>query len=76
MLRTNETRYIGWHETCRCKCRLNVSVCNNRQRRSNDKCRCECKKLIEKGIHNKGFIWNLSNSECEYIRWWWEIFRL
>ena len=23
--RTNETRYIGWHGTCRCKCRLNAS---------------------------------------------------
>ena len=76
MLRSNEARYIGWHETCRCECRLNVSVCNNIQRRSNDKCKCECKKFIEKGIYNKGFIWNLSNSECEYIMWRWGIFRL
>ena len=29
MARTNETRYAGWYETCRCKCRLNASVCNN-----------------------------------------------
>ena len=28
---TNETRYIGWHETCRCKCRLDASVCNNKK---------------------------------------------
>ena len=32
MLRTNETRHIKWHETCRCKCRLDTSVCNNKQR--------------------------------------------
>ena len=32
MLRTNETRHIKWHETCKCKCRLDVSVCNNKQR--------------------------------------------
>ena len=32
MSRTNETRHIKWHETCKCKCRLDVSVCNNKQR--------------------------------------------
>ena len=26
MSRTNETRYIGWHKTCRCKCRLDAIV--------------------------------------------------
>ena len=30
MSRTNETRHIEWHETCKCKCRLNSSVCNNK----------------------------------------------
>ena len=24
--RTNETRHIGMHETCKCKCRLDVSI--------------------------------------------------
>ena len=32
---------------------------------NNDKCRWECKKLIDKGICDKGFIWNPSNCECE-----------
>ena len=32
MSRTNETRHIEWHETCKCKCRLDASVCNNKQR--------------------------------------------
>ena len=27
--------------------------------------RCECKELIDQGICDKGFIWNLSNCECE-----------
>ena len=31
MSRTNETRHIKWHETCKCKCRLDASVCNNKQ---------------------------------------------
>ena len=29
MSRTNETRQIEWHETCKCKCRLDGRVCNN-----------------------------------------------
>ena len=61
--RTNETRCIKLHETC--KCRLDASVCNNKQRRNEDKCRCECKELIDKGSCDKGFIWNPSNCECE-----------
>ena len=30
MSRTNETRHIEWHETCKCKCRLDARVCNNK----------------------------------------------
>ena len=65
MSRTNETRHIEWHKTCKFKCRLNASVCNNKQRWNEDKCRCECKELINKGMCGKGFIWNPSNCECE-----------
>ena len=65
MSRTNETRHVEWHETCKCKCRLDASVCNNKQRWNEDKCRCECKELIDKGVCDKGFIWNPSNCECE-----------
>ena len=32
MLRTNKTRHIKWHETCKCKCRLDGTVYNNKQR--------------------------------------------
>ena len=62
---TNKTSYIKRHETCKCKCRLDASVCNNKQRWNEDKCRCECKELIDKGICDKGFNWNPSNWECE-----------
>ena len=47
---TNETRYIKWHETCKCKCRLHASVYNKKQRWNEDKFRFECKELIGKGI--------------------------
>ena len=38
MSRTNETRHIKWYETCKCKCRLDAGVCNNKQGRNSDKC--------------------------------------
>ena len=65
MSRTNETRFIEWHETCKCECRLDAIVCNNKQRWNNDKYQCECKELIDKGVCYKGFSQNSSNCECE-----------
>ena len=65
MSRTNEIRSIKLHEICKCKCRLDATVCNNKQLWNNDKRRCECKELIDKGSFDKGFIWSPSNCECE-----------
>ena len=63
--RTNETRHIEWRKTCKCKCRLDASLCNNKKRWNEDKCRCECKELIDKKMCDQGFIWNPSNCECK-----------
>ena len=41
--RTNKTRHVKWHESCKCKCRLDASVCNNKQRCNKNKYSCECK---------------------------------
>ena len=65
MSRTNETKHIEWHETCKCSYRLDASGCNNKQRSNEDKCGCECKELIDKGVCDKGVIWNPSNCKCE-----------
>ena len=65
MSRTNETRHIEQHETCKCKCRLDASVCINKQYWNDDKCQCECKELIGKGVCDKEYIWSPSNCECE-----------
>ena len=65
MSRTNETRHMKWHETCKCKWRLDASVCNNKQRWNDNRCRSECKELIDKGVCDEGFIWNPSNFECD-----------
>ena len=69
MSKTNEASYIKLNETCKCKCRLDAGVCNNKQlnnkqRWNEDKCNCECKQLIDKGSCDKGFTWNPSN--CKY----------
>ena len=66
MSRTNETRHIEWHEMCKCVCKFGANVWNDKQRWNKDKCRCECKELIDKGMCDKGFIWNPSNCECEF----------
>ena len=65
MSRTNESRSIKSNETCKCICRLNKIICNNKQRWSKDQCRCECKELIDKDICDKGSIFNPSNCRCE-----------
>ena len=65
MSKTNETRHIEWHLTFKCKCRLETSVCNNKQRWNDDKGRCECKQVIHKGVCDKRFIRNPSNWEGE-----------
>ena len=65
MSRANETKNIKWHETYKCECTLNSTVCNNKQRWNKNKCRCEYKELIDKGAFDKGFVWNPVNYECE-----------
>ena len=63
--RTNETRHTELHETCKCKCRLDTSLCKSKQRCDNKKCRRECKELIDKGIYDKRHILNPNNCKCE-----------
>ena len=53
------------HETCKYICRLDVIVCNKKQRWNKNTCRCECKELIDEVVCDKGFFWNPSNCECE-----------
>ena len=63
---TNQTKHIESHGNCKCKCRLDSSACNNKQRWNKDTCRCECRELTGNGICDKGFSWNPSNCNCEY----------
>ena len=63
--RTNETRHIEQHETCKCKRKSGANICNNKQPWNKDTCKCECRELIDKGVCDKGFIWKPSNCELE-----------
>ena len=31
MSRTYQTRFIAWHETCKCECKFGANICNNKQ---------------------------------------------
>ena len=63
MSQQNKTKQIISRESCKCVCRLNPVVCNNKQKWNKDKCRCEC--LTNKKCNNSKF-WNPINCECEY----------
>ena len=42
LMRLNETRNVLWHESCKCVCQLNSSVCNSKQIWNSDTCSCGC----------------------------------
>ena len=63
----NKAKQIKWHESCKCECRLDTIICNNKQKWNKDKCRCECKKFVNKKCNNDS-IWNPSSCKWEYKR--------
>ena len=70
LMRLNETRNVLWHESCKCVCKLNSSVCNNKQIWNSDTCRCDCNEDFASIINcTKGYTWNLSTCECQCNTW-------
>ena len=70
LMRLNETRNVLWHESCKCVCRLNSSVCNSKQIWNSDTCRCDCNEDFAGIINcNKGCMWNPSTCEYQCDRW-------
>ena len=59
----NTTKQVQFHGSCKCVCKINSSVCSEKQRFNKNKCRCEC--LINKKCQND-FVWNYNNCKCEY----------
>ena len=70
LMRLNETRNVLWNESCKCVCKLNLSVCNNKQIWNDDTCRCDCNEDFA-GIIScaKGYSWNPSTCECQCDMW-------
>ena len=70
LMRLNETRNVLWHESCKCVCKLNSSVCNNKQIWNSDTCRCDYNEDFAGIIScDKGYMWNPSTSECQCDMW-------
>ena len=70
LMRLNETRNVLWHESCKCVCRLNSSVCNSKQIWNSDTCRCDCNEDFAGMIScDKGYTWNPSTCTCECYMW-------
>ena len=69
-MRLHETCNVLWHESCKCVCGLNSSVCNNKQIWNSDTCRCDCNEDFASIINcNKGYTWNPSTCECHCDMW-------
>ena len=70
LMRLNETRNVLWHESCKCVCRLNSSVCNSKQIWNSDTCKCDCNEDFAGVINcDKGYTWNPSTCSCECDMW-------
>ena len=62
MTLTNKTKQIIFYENCKCVCRLDSIVCNNKQKWNKNKCRCQCS--INKKCGN--IFWNPNSCKCEF----------
>ena len=70
LMRLNETRNVLWQESRKCVCKLNSSVCNNKQIWNGDICRCDCNEDFP-GIINctKEYMWRTSACKCQRDMW-------
>ena len=70
LMMLNETRSVLWHGSCKCVCKLNSSVCNNKQIWNSDTCKCDCNEDFASIINcTKGYKWNPSTCECQCDIW-------
>ena len=70
LMRLNETRNVVWHESYKCVCKLNSSLCNIKQIWNRDTCRCDYNEDFAGIIsYDKGYMWNPSACECQCDMW-------
>ena len=68
LMRLKETRNVLWHESCKCVCKLNSSVCNNKQIWNDDTCDTN-EDFAGVLSCDKGYTWNPSFCECQCDKW-------
>ena len=61
----NGARFLVQHESCECKCWLNESVCNSKQKWNYDECTCECKKLEDLRSCKNDYMMNPFTCDCK-----------
>ena len=70
LMRLNENGSVLWRESCKCVCKLNSSVCNNKQIWNIDTCRCDYNEDFASIINcTKGYKWNPSTCGCQCDTW-------
>ena len=70
LMRLNETRNVLWHKRCKCVCKLNSSICNNKQIWNDDTCRCDCNEDFTDIISSDNrvpYTWNPSLANVSVI---------
>ena len=65
MPQINETRFLVQRELCKCKCRLNESVCNSKQKQNHDEYWCEYNELYDQSSCKDYYMWNRNTYDCE-----------
>ena len=70
LMNLNENRNVLWHESRKCVCKLNSSICNNKQISNGDTCRCDCNEDFAGAVDcAKGYTWNPSTCKCKCDTW-------
>ena len=64
-----QTRLLLQHESCECKCGLNESLCNSKQKWNHNDCQYKCKELDDLGSCINGCMWNSSACDCECMKY-------
>ena len=57
----NKTKSVKFHESYKCDCLLNSTVCNDKQKWNNNKCRCECLRIEN---CEDDYFWDVINCKC------------
>ena len=61
----SESRFLVQNESCHCKCGINESVYNSKQKWNHNKYRCKCNELDDWGSCENAYMWNHRMYDCK-----------